>query len=153
MSTGSVGLLPATRPASVGTLAITVALKALYALLQSPEYVFLAALTAMLFRPPDLAIIPIDRIAFVLLLAVSALGLMLRHERIRLCTSSWPMLGLLVLGLWGTLAQPYDAKAWSVLAAKWMVPVAMFHIAGPIFSSEKSRRMLEWFSLAVLLYL
>jgi O-antigen ligase len=153
MSTTSAGVLAARRPPPLGALAITATLKTLYALLCAPEFVFLAALAAMLFRPPDLQAVPFDRIAFVLLLAVAALGLMLRHERLRLYASSWPMLALLLLGLWGVLAQPYDAKAWSVLAAKWIVPVAMFHIAGPIFSTEKSRRMLEWFSIAVLLYL
>jgi O-antigen ligase len=63
------------------------------------------------------------------------------------------MLALLLLGVWGALAQPYDTEAWSVLAAKWLVPFALFHIAGPLFQDEASLRKLEAFLLAVLIYL
>src|SRR5260221_7278668 len=153
MSTSSAGSLALRHPVPFGAIAVPAALTALWPLLSAPEYIFLLALTAMLFRPPDLPTVPIDRIAFVLLLAVSALGLLLRRERIRLFAASWPMLALLLLELWCVLAQTYDAKAWSVLAAKWIVLVAMFDLAGTIFSSGQSRRMLEWFSIAVLLYL
>lgn len=140
-------------PARGGIWAISTLLKWVHAILNVPEYVFLAALAAMLFSPPDLQTWPVDRIAFVLLVAVAAVRFLLRCDRVTMHSASWPMLGLLLLGLWGTLGEPYDPKAWSVLAAQWIVPVTMFHLAGSIFRSTESQRKLEWFSIAVLLYL
>lgn len=127
--------------------------KALSGLLQVPEYVFLAALTAMLFSPPDLQRFPADRVVFLLLLAVATVRLLLRCDRVKMHSASWPIFGLLLLGIWGALGQPYDAKAWSVLAAQWIVPVTMFHLGASIFRTADSQRKLEWFSIAVLLYL
>ena len=72
MSTNSV-VLPVRQPFRVGSLAVVAAIKALYAVLLAPEYIFLAALTAMLFRPPDLQVLPIDRIGFVTLIAAGSL--------------------------------------------------------------------------------
>jgi O-antigen ligase len=152
MSANSVVLL-GSRPVHIGSRGVAFAIKALYALLGAPEYIFLAALTAMLLRPPDLLVLPIDRIAFVTLIAVGSLYLLFRRDHPRVHAATWPMLALLLLGLWGVLDQPYDPKAWSVFAAKWIVPVAMFHLAGPLFATENSQRKLEWFSLALLLYL
>lgn len=127
--------------------------KALSGILQVPEYVFFAALTAMLFSPPDLQRFPVDRVVFLLLLAVATLRLLLRCDRVEMHSASWPMFGLLLLGIWGALAQPYDPKAWSVLAAQSLVPVTMFHLGASIFRTADSQRKLEWFSIAVLLYL
>jgi O-antigen ligase len=152
MSTNSV-VLPVHQPFRIGSLAVVAAIKALYAVLLAPEYIFLAALTAMLFRPPDLQVLPIDRIAFVTLIAVGSLYLFFRRDCPRTYAATWPMLALLLLGLWGVLDQSYDPKAWSVFAARWIVPFAMFHLAGPVFATENSQRKLEWFSLGLLLYL
>jgi O-antigen ligase len=49
--------------------------------------------------------------------------------------------------------QSFHAEAWSLFAAKWLVPFALFHIAGVAFREQKSLRKLESFSLVVLLYL
>ena len=132
---------------------VTVPLKLLYAVLRNPEYVFLSVLAAMMFRPPDLATLPIDRIGFGLLLAVVGLRMLLRWDLVRLSAASLPMLALLSLGLWAVLSQPYDAKAWSVFAAKWIVPIFLFHIAGTVFSTNAALQKLKWFSIAVLFYL
>lgn len=141
------------QPARGAVWAISAPLKAFYVILNVPEYVFLAALAAMLFSPPDLQAWPVDRVTFALLIAVAAVRFLLRCDRVTMHSASWPMLGLLLFGLWGTLGEPYDPKAWSVLAAQWIVPVTMFHLAGSIFSGPESRRKLEWFSIGVLLYL
>lgn len=137
----------------IGARSIVAPIKALYWFLCAPEYVFLAALTAMLFRPPDLQMFPADRVAFLLLLAVACVRLLLRCDRLPMYSVTWPMLALLVLGLWSTFSQPYSAKAWSTLAAQWIVPVVMFHLGGTVFSTAESQRKLHWFSVAVLLYL
>jgi len=128
-------------------------LKALYALVRSPTSIFLAALAAMLFRPPDLKAFPIDRVAFIALLAAIALRLAITRERLHAYPASWPMLALLLLGLRGVLAQSYQSQAWSLLAAKWLVPFVLFHIAGNVFREESSLQNLETFLLVVLLYL
>lgn len=140
-------------PRRLAPAAMGVAIKLFYAGVFGAKYWFLLALAAMLFCPPDLNSFPIDRLAFFALAATVALRLLLRQDRFHSYSATWPMLGLLLLGLWDVAIQPYDAQAWSVLAAKWIVPFAMFHIAAILFSTEADRRKLEWFSIAVLLYL
>jgi O-antigen ligase len=63
------------------------------------------------------------------------------------------MLGLLLLGFWGVLSQPYQADNWSLFAAKWMVPFALYHLAGFVFNDDASLRKFETFALIVLGYL
>lgn len=135
------------------TALITAPIRLMHAFVSVPVLVFLAALTAMLFRPPDLKAFPLDRVAFVTLLACIGLRLCFRHERLRTYPATWPMLALMLLGVWGALAQPYDSQIWSLLAAKWIVPFALFHVAGIVFRDENSLRQLETFSLIVFAYL
>jgi O-antigen ligase len=114
---------------------------------------FLLALTAMLFRPPDLKLFPVDRVAFFVLLLLLAARVCLHQGSLRAYPATWPLLGLMLLGLFGVLTQPYDHQAWSVFAAKWVVPCVFFHIAGLVFYGDGSRRKLETFLLIVLAYL
>jgi O-antigen ligase len=114
---------------------------------------FLLALAAMLFRPPDLKSFPIDRFAFFALVLLLAVRLCLRRGSLRIYPATWPLLALMLSGLWGALTQPYDPQAWSVFAAKWVVPCVFFHIAGLVFSGDRSLRKLEVFLLIVLAYL
>src|ERR1700690_401788 len=65
----------------------------------------------------------------------------------------WPMAGLLLLGLGSLLAQPYDPQSWSVFAAKWVVPLALYYLAGSVFDNAASLRRFETFTLVVLGYL
>jgi O-antigen ligase len=128
-------------------------LKLFHAVLASPQLLFLVALSTMLFRPPDLKAFPIDRIAFALLVCVMAARGLLRRDGLKLYATTCPMLGLLLLGLGAVLNEPYNTQAWSVLAAKWIVPFVLFHFAGLVFTRGEDRRNLETFSLAVLCYL
>jgi O-antigen ligase len=129
-----------------------IALRTLHLALNAPVTIFLLALTAMLFRPPDLKTLPVDRITFIALVAVFALRLCLRRERLQLFPATWPMAALTTLALSGAL-QEGNAQAWSLLAAKWIVPFALFHMAGSIFRDRDSLRKLELFSVVVLCYL
>jgi len=131
----------------------TGAVRLMHGVISVPVLAFLLALTAMLFRPPDLKSLPLDRIAFIVLLLCVGLRLSFRRERLLIYPATWPMLGLLLLGVWGALAQPFDPQTWSLLAAKWIVPFALFHLAGVVFRDENSLRKLETFSLVVFVYL
>lgn len=153
MST-SVAVLP--RPArlrTAGAVLIGAAILPLRWLLDCPALVFIAALTSMLFRPPDLKTFPLDRVAFAVMVGAFALRLCLRRDRLKAYSATWPMLMLLLLGLFGVLQETDGAAAWSLLAAKWVVPFALFHISGSVFREEAALRKLEVFSLAVLCYL
>jgi O-antigen ligase len=132
---------------------VEIGLKPLQLVINAPVLIFLAALAAMLFRPPDLKTFPFDRVAFVALVAVFALRFCLCRERLRTYPATWPMLLLLLLALAGTLRESDASAAWSLLAAKWIVPFALFHMAGSIFRDQNSLRKLEIFSLIVLAYL
>ena len=151
MNAGVIGRPSATADYRVAL--ITTQLRLIHGFVSVPVLVYLAALTAMLFRPPDLKSFPVDRVAFFALLACVGFRLCLRHERLRTYPATWPLLGLLLLGVSGALRQPYDPQTWSLLAAKWIVPFAMFHVAGVVFSDAKSLHKLEIFSLIAFFYL
>jgi O-antigen ligase len=136
-----------------GAALLAAPVRVLHGFISLPALMFLAALTAMLFRPPDLKSFPFDRLAFLLLVLCVGLRLCFGRERLRSYPATWPLLALMLLGLWGVLAQPYDPQAWSLLAGKWIVPFVLFHFAGVVFRDLSSVRKLEAFSLIVFAYL
>jgi O-antigen ligase len=132
---------------------IVLPLKLLHLWVSLPALVFFVALTAMLFRPPDLKSFPVDRVAFCALVLLLCVRSCIRRQSFRTYPATWPLLALLLIGIWGALTQPTDRQAWSLFAAKWMVPFVLFHIAGLVFHDERSLRKLEIFLLMVLVYL
>ncbi|HEX6824103.1 MAG TPA: O-antigen ligase family protein [Candidatus Sulfotelmatobacter sp.] len=123
-------------------------------LFSAPSFLFLATLTAMLMRHPDVQFYRIDRVAFgLLLIAVAGRTVLLRQNLCVFQRASWPMLGLTLFALATVVGKPFDQDAWSLLASKLLVPFAMFHIAGLIFTSEARLRHFEIFCLVVLAYL
>jgi O-antigen ligase len=130
------------------------AFRPLHALFSEPEVLFLAALIAMLFRPPDLRFYGADRILLGLVLFVVWLrALALRQPLPVYGSLTWPLFGLLLLALTNLLSQPYQTANWSVFVAKWVAPFAMYHAASLVFQDEQSVRRFEIFSLLVLAYL
>lgn len=129
-------------------------LKPLQALMAAPSALFLAALAAMLLRHPDVLFYAIDRVAFgILVVAVFARAIVLRRRLFVMERASWPMAGLTLLAVASVAAQPFDSEAWSLLAAKFLVPFTLFHLARLVFDEERSLRRFEMFALAVLAYL
>jgi putative inorganic carbon (HCO3(-)) transporter len=123
-------------------------------LLSHTTELYLLCLTAMLFRPPDLAFCCVDRIAFGALVFLWLLRCMLLHDTPTMDKPvAWPLLAMLVLATAGLLSQPFEPEAWSVLAAKWAIPFALYHIAGSVFQDSASLRKLEIFLLCILAYL
>jgi O-antigen ligase len=130
------------------------AVRPLHALVAEPCLLFLATLAVMLFRPPDLQFYSLDRVAFFLLVFIVMLrALALRQSLHVTGPVTWPMLLLLLLSLHGLMAQAFDAQNWSLFAAKWVVPFALYHLAGLVFEDATSLRRLETFALLVLAYL
>ncbi len=128
--------------------------RALHALVALPALLMFAMLAAMLFRPPDISFYAVDRILFVLFMAVilvRAICLRRLWNIPRLVT--WPMLFLFLLGFGDLLREPYAVEDWSVFAAKWVVPFALFLCAGHVFDEKKKLRQLEVFCIVVLAYL
>lgn len=123
-------------------------------LFSAPCLLFFTALTAMLLRHPDVHFYAVDRIAFVLLLLGCVGRAALQRQSVLLWDrATWPMLGLTLFALAGVVGQPFDQEAWSLLASKFVVPFAIFHIAALIFTSEARLRRFEIFCLVVLAYL
>jgi O-antigen ligase len=126
----------------------------LHALMIAPGGLFLAALTAMLLRAPDVPFYEIDRVAFVLLVLGVALRAVVQRQRLLVVErATWPMIGLTVLAVASVIGQPFDNQTWCLLAAKFIVPFALFHLAGLVFREERQLRQFELFALAVLAYL
>jgi O-antigen ligase len=141
----------------VGELAsegLRVGLRPLQAMMMAPVALFLAALTAMLLRPPDVSFYEIDRVAFVLLV-LGAMGqtVIARRRLLVVERATWPMIGLTLLGVASVIGQPFDPQSWCLLAAKFFVPFALFHLAGLVFREERQLRQFELFALVVLAYL
>jgi putative inorganic carbon (hco3(-)) transporter len=133
---------------------VRLGLRPLQALMAAPVTLYLAALAAMLLRHPDVPFYEIDRVAF-LLLVLCAVGriAMTPHNPPFMEPATWPMIGLTLLATGSVVAQPFDPEAWSLLAAKFIVPFALFHIAKVAFRKESELRWFETFSLVVLAYL
>jgi O-antigen ligase len=139
---------------SATDLAICAVARPLQVLMAASSVLFIAALTVMLFRPPDLQFYSLDRVALGGLIFVTLLRTFVLHQ------SPWilgpvtlPMLGLVLLAFSGVATESYEAQNWSLFAAKWLVPFVLYHLAGLAFQDVKSFRMFETLSLVVLAYL
>jgi O-antigen ligase len=150
--------LPAARREGLAALfaagAAKLALRPLQAVMAAPTLLFLAALTAMLLRQPDVRFYEIDRVAFALLVAgVVGRAVVFREPLFVMERATWPMIGLTLLALASVASQPFDNETWSLLAAKCIVPFTLFHLARLVFTGERRLRQFEVFALVVLAYL
>jgi putative inorganic carbon (hco3(-)) transporter len=133
---------------------VAVCFRPLHALMIAPALLFLFTLTVMLFRPADYRFHSYDRFAFVLLIFVVLLRSWTMRIPVRIVAPViLPLSCLLALALYDAISQPYDPETWGVLAAKWLVPLGLYVLAGHIFEDARSRRQFEIFSLLVLAYL
>jgi O-antigen ligase len=133
---------------------VSLVARPLYALLLTPELVYLAMLAVMLFRPPDIPFYGLDRLALALLVAVLGVrSLWLRKKLWQFDAVSWPLLALTGIAFYSAAIQPYRAETWSVFAAKWFVPLVLYHLAGNVFTTPSATHKLEIFLLVVLAYL
>jgi putative inorganic carbon (hco3(-)) transporter len=133
---------------------LRVGLRTLQAVMIAPSWLFLGALAAMLLRHPDVSFYEIDRVAF-LWLAFSVVGrALVAHKPLLVVErATWPMLGLTLLAVVSVMQQPFDNQTWCLLAAKFIVPFALFHLAMLVFRHERQLRQFEIFALVVLVYL
>jgi putative inorganic carbon (hco3(-)) transporter len=140
--------------ASPGWRGVGICLRPLQGLMFVPTALFLAALAAMLLRPPDVPFYEIDRVAFVLLvLGVSGRAIVTRQRSLVIERATWPMIGLLIVAVASVIQLPFDNQTWCLLAAKFIVPFALFHLAQLVFIDEQRFRHFELFALIVLAYL
>lgn len=134
--------------------AATVLVRPLHLGLAFPSILYVAAMTVFLFRPPDLYSFYADRIAFLTLLFFVALRALAMRDSIPFFAGiSWPMLGLTSLAVLRALRDPFDPQIWSIIAGKYLVPFALFHIAVLVFRSTWQRRHFEIFVICALSYL
>jgi putative inorganic carbon (HCO3(-)) transporter len=145
-------------PSEIGTDLLVwagqVVLRPLQALMAAPALLFLAALTAMLLRPPDVKFYEIDRVAFgLLVVGVTGRAVIRRQPLFVMERITWPMIGLTALALASVLGHPYDNESWNLVASKFIVPFTLFHLAGLVFTEEKRFRQFEIFALVTLAYL
>jgi len=135
-------------------LGVWTGLRSLQVLIIMPTGLFLGALAAMLLRHPDVAFYEIDRIAFGLLcLGVAGRAVVTRQRLLATDRATWPMIGLTGLAIASLMEQPFDNESWCLLAGKFIVPFALFHLAKLVFIEERSLRHFEFFALVILAYL
>jgi O-antigen ligase len=129
-------------------------LRPLHLGLAFPSILYVAAMTVFLFRPPDLFSFYADRIAFGILVFFVALRTMALRDKIPFFAAlSLPMLGLTALAVFRALREPFDAQTWSIIASKFIVPFALFHLAVLVFRGVSQRRHFEVFAIFALAYL
>ena len=129
-------------------------LRPLQAMMTAPAALFLAALAAMLLRHPDVPFYEIDRVAFLLLvLGVTGRAVVTRQPLLVVERATWPMIGLTLMAVASVIGQPFNNQTWCLLAAKFIVPFALFHLAALVFQEERRLRQFELFALVVLAYL
>jgi O-antigen ligase len=129
-------------------------LRPLHLGLAFPSILYVVAMTILLFRPPDLFSFYADRIAFGILVFFVALRTMALRDKIPFFAGlSLPMLSLTALAVFRALREPFDAQAWSIIASKYIVPFALFHIAALVFRGALPRRHFEVFTILALAYL
>ena len=120
--------------------AVGLLLRPLHLGLAFPSIIYFGAMTIFLFRPPDLFSFYADRIAFgVLVFFVMLRTLALRDPIPFFWGLSLPMLGLTALAVLRALREPFDAQMWSIIASKYIVPFAMFHMAVVVFKTSTTR--------------
>jgi putative inorganic carbon (hco3(-)) transporter len=141
------------RMADFALRATALLIRPVHALMAVPTVLFLAALTAMLLRHPDVSFYEVDRVAFGLLVVGVVGRAMVRRQRIFVERASWPMLGLALLAVVSAFGHPFDNETGSLLAAKFIVPFTLFHLAALVFQQERQFRIFEIFTLIVLAYL
>jgi O-antigen ligase len=129
-------------------------LRPLHLGLAFPSILYVAAMTIFLFRPPDLFSYYADRIAFGILVFFVALRTMALRDKIPFFAGlSLPMLSLMALVVFRALREPFDAQSWSIIASKFIVPFALFHLAVLVFRGASQRRHFEVFAIFALAYL
>jgi len=146
-----------TFPAWVGDSpsgALRVALRPLQTLIAMPTLLLLAALTAMLLRHPDVPFYEIDRVAFALLVVGAVGAALVRRQRFWVIErATWPDDWVDIPGGHERYREPFDNRTWSLLAAKFIVPYALFHLSAIIFQNQRRLELFELFALTVLAYL
>lgn len=129
-------------------------LRPLHLGLAFPSILYVAAMTVFLFRPPDLFSFYADRIAFGILVFFVVLRTMAMREKIPFFAGiSLPMIGLTALATFRALREPFDPQTWSIIASKYIVPFALFHISVVVFRGATQRKHFEIFTILALAYL
>lgn len=133
---------------------IGIVLRPIQALIAGPSLLFLGTLTLMLFHPFGALVPAFDRFAFGMLLFAMFLRACLLREPIGLRGPI--ILPLMILTAWActeALMQPYSAETWSIVAAKWLVPLGLYLAASRIFREPDQLRHFEVFTWLTLGYL
>ena len=134
--------------------ALRLAFRPLQGMIAMPAALMLVALTAMLLRHPDVPFYEIDRVAFALVMISVVGGALVTKQRFWVIErATWPMAGLTFLAVASVIGEPFDNRTWSLLAAKFIVPYALFHLSALIFREERHLELFEGFALMVLAYL
>jgi putative inorganic carbon (HCO3(-)) transporter len=137
-----------------GSGVLRLAFGPLRGLIAMPPVLMLVALIAMLLRHPDVPFYEIDRVAFALVtISVMVQALVTRQRFWLIERATWPMAGLTFLAVASVAGEPFDNRTWSLLAAKFIVPYALFHLSAVIFREERHLELFEGFALVVLAYL
>jgi O-antigen ligase len=119
-----------------------------------PSVLYLSAMTVFLFRPPGLPSFYADRVAFLALVFFVALRALLLRQKVPFVPGlSLPMMCLAGLAVVRVLREPYDPQNWSIVASKFIIPFALFHVAILVFRGASERRHFEIFVVLALAYL
>jgi O-antigen ligase len=139
---------------AIPEITVTKSARVAQLLMNSTVWIFIASLAAMIFRPPGVLFYHLDRLALAFLVSVVTLkGLALRQRLIHLDRLTLCLCGLLGMGAWNLLRQPYQSDLWAAFVNTWLVPLVCFQLVPLVFQTRSAAAKLEIFLLVTLGYL
>jgi O-antigen ligase len=129
-------------------------LKIVYVLISLPSLWFVLTLAAFMFSSPSLEGFKTDRVAFPLLLLLTAMNVLTHRKRL----FAWaplliPLGALTLLAIFSALQVPYDRQTWSFLASDFLVPLCMFYASSQVFIDDLALKHFFIFCVIALAYL
>lgn len=121
----------------------------------TPSWLLIALLAAMMFTPPALPQPPpVDRALFALFVAVGGMYLLFRPASVNWREPLiWALLALAAMALISVLGRPRGHATWSLLASKYVIPLAVFVISACVLRYQPALRRVFLFLLCVQTYL
>lgn len=109
------------------------------AMLINPSLLFPISLAALAFFPPDYVAPPFDRLMLGVLCVATFWHMLLTRSAVLFLEPVVVPLALLALiSIASAATAPYEQQAWSLLAAKYVVPLVMFFVARYVFRDDKA---------------
>jgi O-antigen ligase len=138
----------------IAQLVIGCFFKPFYIILSNTSIIFVITLAILIFSPPNIPGLPMDRVSFFLLFMLVICNSFFKKEKfVSFELIMLPMILLIGMATIDSIYAPFDKQTWSFLASKYVLPFVMFFLAKITFKSNQATRHFFLFSLIAVSYL